>query len=257
VDKIEENKLRFYEDLIHDMKAPLSILILNLDSVQKSVKLTHKLKPKYDTMQRCTNQLYKLINDLSDYNKMHRGVFNKYSRNLDIVQCLSRIVELTQGLGASKNVEIMFSSEVADKILAVDREVLDRIMLNLISNAVKHSEPGSQIHIKFEDSVDRVTIRVRNEGSGISPEMVDNLYQRYQWKPSRENPRGSGLGLSIVHDLINELNGGIDVNNSENSVEFSLWLPVHILGDCESQDKPFEDFYSENMVQIELSDQYE
>lgn len=248
--------LMLYENLIHDMKTPLSILINNLDAIQKSRPLSKKLQPRFESIRQCTNQLFKIMNDLSDYNKIHRGAFNKHYKNYDIVKVLSQLVELAQSLGFSQKIQFIFIRPAESKLIAVDKELLERIMLNLFSNAVKFTGTGGTIEVSLREEESRVLISVKNSGKGIPPEMMKKLYSRYEWEYGNGNKRGSGLGLSIVSELVHEMNGGIDVKNYAGGVEFTLWLPVFVIDATAEQFKPYEDYYSDHMVQIELSDQY-
>ena len=158
----------------------------------------------------------------------------------------------------SKGLNIIFDTDIEEKIIACDTEKIERIVLNLISNAIKFSDVGDEIFVDIKDKNEFVEISVKDNGIGIEKKYLVMIFDRFKQvdKSLSRNTEGTGVGLSLVKSIV-ELHGGIIYVKSEfgKGSKFTVMLP---------SDKVFHEnmIYSSNVrseneiIRVELSDIY-
>jgi len=144
--------------------------------------------------------------------------------------------------------------------MAIDPEAIDRIIMNLISNAIKFSPPGSSIYINTWKSINQLTISIKDEGIGIPKDEQDTIFNRFvQSSKNKSNENfGSGIGLDLVRYLTKSHNGSIELRSEENiGSEFIIKLPIKIIDDNETtKNKCLNANNKVEVLEIEFSDIY-
>lgn len=243
-----------YENIIHDMKLPLSIIHTTVQTLETMEELPYEAKDYLKIAKNNCYRIMKLINDVSDFAKIGNGYFYPTLSNYNVVSLAKEITENTKLFANKKDINLAFITNTKEKIMAIDKEMLGRILLNLLSNAIKFTEKGGSVNIIFIDKGEKVEFIVKDTGIGMDLEKVNHIFNRYTTIDSKV---GSGLGLSIVNELTKLLGGSILVKQGEHKVgtQFIVELPVIITKE-NSTKKYFDNFYSDNIVQIELSEDY-
>lgn len=160
----------------------------------------------------------------------------------------------------SRNISIVFDTEVEERILAIDLDKIERIMLNLLSNAIKYSMPNGIITVNIYDKEESVIISVKDTGIGIPEDMIDRIFERFSRVDDSLNRmvEGSGIGLSLVKALIEAHGGTISVSSLVGiGTEFIIELPVRVIDEKkDTREKPV--IYQTNIerIKIEFSDIY-
>ena len=144
--------------------------------------------------------------------------------------------------------------------MAMDPEAIDRIIMNLISNAIKFSPQGSSIYINTWKSINQITISIRDEGMGIPKEEQNTIFNRFvQSSKNKKNENSeSGIGLDLVRYLTEAHKGSIELRSEENSgSEFIIKLPIEILEYNETDKNKFLNAKSKvEVFEVEFSDIY-
>ena len=160
------------------------------------------------------------------------------------------------------NIDLIFDTNVEEKIMAFDFEKLERIMLNLLSNSIKYNKANGKIEVLLNDCGDSFNIAVRDTGIGIPSDKLEYIFERFRQVENRlrKSNEGSGIGLSLVKDLI-EIQDGIIEVKSELGIgsEFKIKLPVKVLSEEHDFNKEYFDNDSNDLVKrmnIEFSDIY-
>ena len=176
----------------------------------------------------------------------------------NIVRLVNNIVQSVIEYGQVKDLSIIFHTNIIEKILACDPIMIERAMLNLISNAIKFSDPKNEIYVNVFDKADKVEITVKDKGIGIEENNFKRLFDRFYQvdKSLIRNAEGSGIGLSLVKQIIDLHNGKLSVESEvgKGSI-FTIELPVKtienptIIQNYNNKDKI-------EMISIELSDIY-
>ncbi|MBU3109282.1 Cache 3/Cache 2 fusion domain-containing protein [Clostridium gasigenes] len=260
-------KTEFIANMSHELKTPLNIIFStaqlfslylnkyeNSDNVDKLNKYTNSIK------QNCY-RLLRLVNNLIDITKLESGFMELNLKNQNIVEVIEEITLSTVDYIKSMSRTIIFDTDIEEKIMAFDEENIERILLNLISNATKFTKPGATIEVSVYDKNDYVIISVKDNGRGIPEDKLQQIFQRFkQVDPLlSRNHEGSGIGLSIVKSLVEMHDGKIDVKSKYNEgTEFIISLPVKIVSNSNNEDskKDFTIQTNVEKIQIEFSDIY-
>ena len=258
-DEIAMLKTQFLSTVSHELKTPINII---LGAVQIMDKMDDKIKGsinKYIRMQKQNSyRLLRLINNLIDINKIESNQFEINRNNYDIVRLVEDITLSVVEYTELNSIEIIFDTDVEEKCIAVDPDKIERILLNLISNAIKFTDPGGKIEVSIWDKEDKVEISVKDTGIGIPEHMLESIFQYFTQVDNsfHRKVEGSGIGLSLVKSLVEMHGGTIGVNSTlgEGS-EFIIELPVVLTNNISGAIKEIS-FNNVERISIEFSDIY-
>ncbi|WP_051624251.1 sensor histidine kinase [Clostridium akagii] len=254
----------FFVNISHELKTPLNVIFSTVqlfDMYCKSGLLDKKqdsiIKYTGSIKQNCY-RLSKLINNIVDLSKIEAGFFKLNLSNNNIIDVVEKLVTSVTSFTESKNLSIVFDTNVEEKIIAFDLEKIERIVLNLISNAIKFSDAGDEIFVEVSDRNEFVEISVKDNGIGIGEKDLDIIFDRFKQVDNSlsRNTEGTGIGLSLVKSIAELHGGSIDVK-SEVGVgsTFTVVLPSKNVSDENM-------IYDSNMknrnesIKVELSDIY-
>jgi len=254
----------FLVNISHELKTPLNVICSAaqlFDRYCNSGSLDDKKDSiiKYlDSIKQNSYRLSKLINNIVDLSKIESGFFKLNLSNNNIVVVVEEIVMSVTNFSDSKGLNIIFDTDTEEKIIACDTERIERIVLNLISNAIKFTEVGGEIIVAVKDKIEFVEISVKDNGIGIEDKYLDMIFDRFKQvdKSLSRNTEGTGIGLSLVKS-ISELHGGNIYVESEfgKGSKFTVRLPSKkVLRENMIYSSEVK---SENQsVRVELSDVY-
>lgn len=264
--EIEKMQQEFFANISHELRTPLNLIFGSLQlikSVEKEVLEKRNSLNKYiDIIDQNSKRLLKLVDNLIDSTRMKCGYYEYNPKNYDIVSFVENISMSVADFAKQNNIDLIFDTDVEEKIMAFDLEKLERIMLNLLSNSIKYNKAQGQIEVLLNDCNDTFVIRVKDTGVGIPSDKLMYIFERFRQVENTFNKstKGSGIGLSLVKDLI-EIQGGTIEVKSELGVgsEFIIKLPVKILSDDSNIDKVYFNNDYHDLVKrmnIEFSDIY-
>lgn len=264
--KIMEKTLKSQEELLvnisHELKTPLNVIsstaqLLGMYYRSDSIENKKDIFIKYiDSIKLNSYRLSKLINNIVDTSKIDSGFFELNLSNNNIIEVVEEIIISVNNFIEIKGLNIIFDTNTEEKIIACDPEKIERIMLNLISNAIKFSNQGGEIFVNIEDKNEWIEISVKDNGIGIEKEHLNIIFDRFKQvdKSSLRNAEGTGIGLNLVKSIV-ELHGGSISVESEygKGSEFIVILPINAV------DKQSELFNRNiknrnELIQIEFSD---
>ncbi|MBX9184535.1 ATP-binding protein [Clostridium sp. K04] len=264
--EIEKMQQEFFANISHELRTPLNLIFGSLQlikSVEKEVLEKRNSLNKYiDIIDQNSKRLLKLVDNLIESTRMKCGYYEYNPKNYDIVSFVENISMSVADFAKQNNIDLIFDTDVEEKIMAFDLEKLERIMLNLLSNSIKYNKAQGQIEVLLNDCNDTFVITVKDTGVGIPSDKLMYIFERFRQVENRFNKstEGSGIGLSLVKDLI-EIQGGTIEVKSELGVgsEFIIKLPVKILSDDSNIDKVYFNNDYHDLVKrmnIEFSDIY-
>ena len=205
----------FFLNIAHELKTPLNVIfsitqLFDLYIKDNSIIEKQDKIEKYITVitQNCYRQS-KLVNNLLDLSKIESGLFKLHLSNINIVSVVEDIVQSVSEYIENKGLKIVFDTDIEEKVIACDPISIERIMLNLISNAIKFSMSGDEIFVEILDKGDKIEISVKDTGIGIDKDYLDVIFERFKQvdKSLSRNTEGTGIGLCIVKSIV-ELYGG-------------------------------------------------
>ena len=265
---IEYDRFRtdFFANISHELRTPINVISSTVQLMELKFKELfneneEKSKGYLKTMKQNCYRLIRLTDNLIDATKIDAGYFEIHLGNCNIVSIIEEITLSVAEYVSNKGISLLFDTEMEEKIIACDKEKIERIMLNLISNAIKFTNSGGSISVNIFERKDNVVIAVRDTGIGIPKEKQKYIFERFIQvdKSLTRNREGSGIGLSLVKSLV-EMHGGKMFLESDINIgsEFSFELPIKKVPDSEevfANNKLDANSNIEN-IKIEFSDIY-
>jgi two-component system sensor histidine kinase ChiS len=209
-------------------------------------------------------RLLRLINNLIDTTKIDGGYFSVTLLNDNIVYVIEEITLSAADYIKSQGINLIFDTDVEEKYMAFDGDKLERVILNILSNAVKFTEKGGTIFVNLYDLGDKIELSIKDTGIGIPEDKLNKIFERFAQvdRSLSRRSEGSGIGLALVKSLV-EMHGGTISAKSKlgEGSEFIIELPVTLVESNNDLNKysSYEAAGSKYIerVQIEFSDIYE
>lgn len=265
--KYDRVKTEFFANISHELRTPLNIIFstaqlfsLYADTDSKEMNVIKINKYTHIMKQNCY-RLLRLVNNLIDITKIDSGFMELNLKNVNIIEVVENITLSTAEYIESKSRTIIFDTDIEEKVMAIDPEQLERVILNLISNATKFTSPGDIIEVNIYDKDKYILISIKDTGIGIPQDKLDSIFERFKQVDPLLSRRseGSGIGLSLVKSLVEMHNGNISVKSScDAGTEFLLEIPVTLIDENTNIDIPHDLSNQSNVekIQIEFSDIY-
>ncbi|GAA0086147.1 hypothetical protein UT300007_25860 [Clostridium sp. CTA-7] len=254
------NQENFLLNISHDLRGHLNVILSIMQCIDYgSVNIKDKKALEYmKIVKRNSLKMLKLINNLIDTTKLENNYYVLNKKNIDIISMIESTISCIDKYAKQKEIQLIFDTNEEECIMAVDPEVIDRIIMNLLSNSIKFSYSSTNIYINILVLKEAIKISIKDEGPGISKEYQEKIFNRFYQissKKERENS-GSGIGLDLVNYLVKSLDGNIELNSEEgNGCEFIVTLPITIVE--ESEDFCIRgDSNKIQMLEVEFSDIY-
>ncbi|PRR84315.1 ATP-binding protein [Clostridium vincentii] len=254
----------FFTNMSHELKTPVNVIYgaiqtidMHLDNYNLDSNID-KCKSYLKIMKQNCLRMIRLINNLLDIAKLDSGYIKINKTNGNIVSVVEDIIQSVVCYGKSKEIEIIFDTDIEEKIMGFDHDMIERIMLNLVSNAFKYSNLRGQIYVNVIDEESSVVIKVKDQGAGIPKSKLDVIFERFGQANSTLSRQceGTGIGLYLVKSFIEMHDGKISViSNEGEGTEFSIVLPSKLV---ENEDYVDNVFFETNVerIEIEFSDIY-
>ncbi len=223
-DSANRAKTDFLSTMSHDIRTPMNAIIGLTTITEKNLGDQKLVSENLRKINLASNHLLTLINDILDISKVESGKLNFCPQSFSIVETVENLMNLSQPMIKDKNIDFSFHISRMDKeYLYADQLRLNQIYINILSNAIKYTEPGGKVCVdmKEEDSEKegcvKLTYRVADTGIGMSPEFMEKLYQPFSRQTdSRVNKiQGTGLGLAITKQMVDLMQGTIDCQSEQ------------------------------------------
>lgn len=252
--EISEMKMNFFTNISHELRTPLTLISAPLEQLSASGNLNEKSMQLINTVTRNVQSMLRLINQLLDFRKMESGMLALQVQKNDIMQLIRNILDVFVYPAEKKHVNIVFMPYTPTIVLWIDTDKLEKILHNLLSNALKHTPERGFIKLKIKElsqieaikkytgllsqaNYPYIEVTVSDSGSGIPEDKLGELFVRYRRINSSSGLRpdygGSGIGLHYTKRLLETHLGQICAQNQpEGGMAFSFILP---LGDIYSE----------------------
>lgn len=242
-ENMNKSQSNFISNIRHELRTPVAVIMSAnqiLDINMKKVKndYSESNNEKIDIIKQNCNRLLRLTNNIIDIAKVDSGFMTLKLKNIDIILLWEGITMSVIPYATSKNINIIFDTSDEKFIMSVDPDKIERIVLNLISNAIKFSKDNMTIYVNvYVDRIENIlTLSVKDNGIGIDESHLEKIFERFAQVEDtmiRSNA-GSWIGLSLVKIFTNLHGGDIEVKSKVNEgSEFVIRLPINVLEDEE------------------------
>jgi PAS domain S-box-containing protein len=228
-------KNEFMANISHELRTPLNVIfgaiqLIEYYSENNSVVENKQNITKYSkSMRQNCFRMLRLVNNLIDLTRIDSGFLKLNLQNNNIINIVEDITLSVAQYIESKNINIEFDTEVEEKYLACDADMIERIILNILSNAVKFTPSDGNIWVNVYDRGDFIIISIKDSGIGIPEDQLQVIFDRFRQvdKSLTRNTEGSGIGLNLVKSLVELHEGEICVESTcGQGSEFIIELPV-------------------------------
>ena len=237
-DKANRAKTDFLSSMSHDIRTPMNAIVGLSLLTEKNADDPTIVRENLQKMNRASNHLLTLINDILDISKVESGKLNMSPVTFSIAECAENLVTISQPMVKEKNIDFRFHIDrVSHEYLYADQLRINQIFINLLSNAIKYTEPGGQVCVEMKeepgqtDKSVQLIYTVSDNGIGMTPEFMAKMYEPFSRQTdSRVNAiSGTGLGLAITKQMIDLMNGTIDCQSEAGKgTTFTVKLEITI-----------------------------
>ncbi|MCR4622469.1 MAG: response regulator [Clostridiales bacterium] len=217
-------KTDFLSTMSHDIRTPMNAIIGLTTIAEKNLGDTEAVGENLRKITLASNHLLTLINDILDISKVESGKLNLSPQTFSIVETVENLLNLSQPMIKEKNIEFNFrTSRMEKEYIYADQLRLNQIYINILSNAIKYTEPGGRVSVDMREEESQkpgcvqLTYRVSDSGIGMSPEFMATMYRPFSRQvDSRVNSiQGTGLGLAITKQMVDLMGGTIDCQSEQ------------------------------------------
>lgn len=221
-----ESKLNFFTNMSHEFRTPLTLILSPLEDLMNNEKIKPVAELNLKLIHKNVYRLLRLINQLIDYRKIdHNKMLLRVSEN-NIVSFLKDILESFEHSAKKKNIDIKFFTDGQEINVWFDVNMLDKVIFNLLSNALKFAPSGGIISAEISHNSESVFVSVKDNGPGIAAEEIEHVFE-YFYQAKTNSAKGSGLGLSLSKELMNLHHGDINVESTKwQGTKFSIRLQL-------------------------------
>ena len=231
--KSEKFKNDYFVNLSHELRTPINVILSTvqlINSLNKDKDVSRKRLNYYmEIVQKSSNSLLKIINDIIDSSKIEAGSYkiNKED-NVDIVYLVEETALTMRNYIKERGIELIIDPEIEEKYISCDPNEIERCIVNIIGNAIKFTPEGGRIEVFIEDNDNSVSISIKDTGIGISEEDQKFIFNRFEQGRNGNCTKvsSSGIGLTLVKYIVKLHNGSIELESKlEEGTKVTIKLP--------------------------------
>jgi signal transduction histidine kinase len=217
--ELDKMKSEFIAMVTHELRAPIAAVEQQLTVILNKMagEVTEKQEQLLSRAKERTRGLLNLIKDLLDLSKIEAGKMVQYKEPLFLQEVIQRVVDLMRVEAENKKIDLQFSAPSKASLILADRNSMEGIFTNLISNAIKYTPEGGKVWVTLSEEDGFVKATVSDTGIGIKKTDLPRIFDKFYRVKSTETRQiiGTGLGLSIVKSIVDAHLGSISVESEE------------------------------------------
>jgi signal transduction histidine kinase len=226
--ELDQIKSRFFANISHELRTPLTLLIAPLETLMQRFNLDAEAKSTLATMHANGMRLLKLINDLLDLVRLESGRMDVKQEPIEVAEFVKGLASAARQVAEDKRLRLETFVDPALGAVIGDRDKLEKIVLNLLFNALKFTPAGGRVELRVEKQAEELVLTVDDTGMGISARNLPYVFDRF-WQAdgsSKRKYQGVGIGLALVKELV-EIQGGqvIVASDEGKGTTFTVRLP--------------------------------
>ncbi|TLX78162.1 response regulator [Labilibacter sediminis] len=271
-EELIEIKTRFFTNVSHELKTPLTLISSPVDDLLASDP-DEPIKSSLLLVKRNTDRLKKLVNQILDIRKIEKGGEKLSIQEYDIIRFCDRIIGQFKDEAERRNMLLQYNTDESSLMMWFDMEKMEKVLVNLLSNALKFTPDGGHIRVDVKDArkhagkQNEVIISVTDDGCGVSKHAQTDVFDRFntQASPNYSNQQGTGIGLSLVKEYVSMHGGAVKVESEpDNGSCFTFTIPLdrnkfemfeeqlnNISSDDEENDQPAREEISKQIKEPE------
>lgn len=222
--ELDTAKSRFFENISHEFRTPLSLINGPIEEQLRKDKLDPQEKRNLTIAKTNSNRLLTLVDQILDLSKLESDHYKLQVQTWDLAEFLKATLSSFKYQAEVKNLDFISSIDISGQESWFDRDVLEKIVTNLVGNAVKYTPEGHKISVLAEIKNKLLQLKVKNTGVTLTKEELANIFSRFH--RAHENATGTGIGLALTKELVELHKGNITANSDETSINFVVTIPI-------------------------------
>lgn len=224
IEKSTAQKLQFFTNITHEIKTPLTLILGPLGKLSKEAPEGSPIADDIRIIRKNAERLKRVVGQLLDFRKIESNKMNMRVGEVDMVAFVADVKSCFDAMAAAKQIHFTFEHDCPSVALWVDKDKLEKILANLLSNAFKFTLDGGAILIRLRDKGDQVELSVEDNGKGIPPENIASVFDRF-FTSDQNYVTGTGIGLHLTREFVYMHKGTIHVTSVPNkSTVFTVSL---------------------------------
>lgn len=225
--ELSEYKMLFFTNISHEFRTPLTIIRSSIDRISESVGyLPKELKHPISSLQFSTQRMLRLINQLLDFRMAQQGNMKLQVEDTEVVGFLREIFSNFYSLAEQKHIDYSFRMTHHSFHMLLDRQYIDKMVYNLISNAIKYTPSGGKVEVRVQVEDDQLVFSVTDTGIGLPEEQRKHVFDNYMQTVFRSS-NSMGIGLHFTRQLVELHHGTITYTpNEPNGSIFRVTIPT-------------------------------
>lgn len=209
IENVTAQKLQFFTNVSHEVRTPLTLI---LDPLDKLARLMHDSPyfPDLELMQKNANRLLRVINQILDFRKVEQNQERLKIQQVDIVSLAGEIKSYFESIANLHNIRYSFQTDIKNCLLWLDPDMIEKVLVNLLSNAFKVTPQNGQIEVLIRETETVVEVEIKDNGRGIDPQVKPYIFDRFYTEGQQT---GTGIGLHLVKEYIQLHKGTIRVDS--------------------------------------------
>lgn len=212
--KLDQMRLDFFANVSHELRTPITVVRAYTETLADGmVQDQEKIEQYYNRMLSECKSMERLVGDLLILSKMQNPDFAIEKEPVNLQQVFDDIMRSAGAIAEKKSIVLEVTGDSPCPMILGDYDRLRQMFMVILDNAIKFSEENKTVHINLSKA-DKIKVSIKDEGIGIDPSDIDNIFEKFYKSNLRQNAGGSGLGLAIAKQIALKHDGTIDVNST-------------------------------------------
>lgn len=224
-----DNKLQFFTDISHEIKTPLSLIAIPVADLLENAHLGRTTRKKLELANQNIERLLKLVEQILDFRKYDGSTVKLNVEPIDFRAFVSELVTLLQPLAEPKNIAVSVAFSHEENILYADREQLEKVVLNILSNALKFTPEGGAVTVESTEDEACVKLVIRDNGVGVEEDELDKIFEPFYQSSTSRVYGGTGIGLSLSRQVMTRHHGTL---HADSEVGVGTSFHIHLRKGC-------------------------
>ena len=212
IEKSTAQKLQFFTNITHEIKTPLTLILGPLGKLSKEAPEGSSLADDIRIIRKNAERLKRVVDQLLDFRKVESNKMNMRVGEVDLVAFVAEVKSYFDTMAATKQIHFTFEHDCPSVNIWVDRDKMEKILANLLSNAFKFTLDGGTVTIRLKDKGDQVELSVEDNGKGIPSENIASVFDRF-FTGDQNYVTGTGIGLHLTREFVHMHKGTIRVES--------------------------------------------
>ena len=229
IKELNESKLRFFSNISHEIKTPITLISNPIEILSERYKNNFDVSEKLGLVKRQTKKIKQLVDQVHDFRRADANLLKMNYSRFNFNSFIGELVHDFDFLAKKDQKVFSFSSKEKNIIVSADKNKIEKIINNLISNAFKYTKPEDSIKIEFSSNEKDLVISVKDSGMGIEEEDLAHVFERFYQSQSiqKEHIAGSGIGLAFTKKLVEMHYGYVSAESTVNEgTTITIQLPI-------------------------------